>query len=100
MTHQQRTCIGCRQREARSALVRVVARDGSAIVDTAACLPGRGAWLHPSQQCLNRIDRRVLSRQLRTQITDVSGLEIRFASDCSTERTPIEKAGRKPMGTR
>lgn len=94
----QRTCIGCRNRGTRSALVRLVARDGKAIVDSAKVMPGRGAWCHP--KCLNRIDRRALSRQLRTQITDASELEIRLASECSTERTPMKKAGRKPMGTR
>jgi len=25
---------------------------GSLVVDTAGNLPGRGAWLHPDQQCL------------------------------------------------
>ncbi|MEO5920556.1 MAG: YlxR family protein, partial [Pseudolysinimonas sp.] len=42
-----RTCLGCRQRAPRSSLLRVVARDGRAVVDTAARLPGRGAWVHP-----------------------------------------------------
>jgi hypothetical protein len=38
----------------------------AATVDTAGKLPGRGAWLHPNQQCLRAaIRRRVFGRALR-----------------------------------
>jgi predicted RNA-binding protein YlxR (DUF448 family) len=52
-------------------LLRVVAEsDGNGtyvvIVDTARSLPGRGAWLHPVQQCLQQaIRRRAFTRALR-----------------------------------
>jgi len=48
-------------------LLRVVALQGGAVVvDTAGNLPGRGAWLHPDQQCLTEaIRRRAFVRALR-----------------------------------
>jgi predicted RNA-binding protein YlxR (DUF448 family) len=52
-------------------LLRVVAEsDGNGIyaviVDTARSLPGRGAWLHPVQQCVQQaIRRRAFTRALR-----------------------------------
>ena len=66
-----RTCIGCRKRELAVELLRVVAvRDGNGdhavTVDAASKLPGRGAWLHPDQQCLDAaIRRRAFVRALR-----------------------------------
>ena len=71
-----RTCLGCRQRAPRSSLVRVVARDGRAVVDTAARLPGRGAWVHPVSGCVeNAVKRRAFGRALRTTISDTSTID-------------------------
>ncbi len=71
-----RTCLGCRQRAPRSSLVRVVARDGRAVVDTAARLPGRGAWVHPDSGCIgNAIRRRAFGRALKVADLDVSKLD-------------------------
>lgn len=41
-----RTCIGCRKRDSRGSLLRVVLRDGLLFVDPPAVEPGRGAWFH------------------------------------------------------
>ena len=63
-----RTCLGCRQRAPRTSLVRVVARDGRVAVDTAARLPGRGAWVHPDPGCVaNAVRRRAFGRALRQE---------------------------------
>ena len=62
-----RTCLGCRQRAPRTSLVRLVARDGRVVVDTATRLPGRGAWIHPDPGCVETaIRRNALGRALRT----------------------------------
>lgn len=62
-----RMCVGCRTRAPRSALVRVVAGPDRLIVDRAATLPGRGAWLHPNPRCAQTaLARRALDRALRT----------------------------------
>ncbi|GAA0899050.1 hypothetical protein GCM10009559_62740 [Pseudonocardia zijingensis] len=39
-------------------LLRVVAVDGVLIPDLRRRLPGRGAWLHLAQECLDRAERR------------------------------------------
>jgi len=63
-----RTCLGCRRRDIRSSLVRVVARDGEAVVDQSATLPGRGAWVHPTSECVTAaITRRAFGRALRAE---------------------------------
>lgn len=73
-----RTCIGCRQREDRSHLIRVVLSDVTdtrfVIVDEHRRLPGRGAWLHPDPDCWDAADsRRAYHRAFRTAVdsTDV-----------------------------
>ncbi|MGB2558818.1 YlxR family protein [Cellulosimicrobium cellulans] len=60
-----RTCVGCRQRDLRSALLRLVLdRSGAGtdeprlVVDAGRSLPGRGAWLHASTRCLETAERR------------------------------------------
>ncbi|HUC58469.1 MAG TPA: YlxR family protein [Streptosporangiaceae bacterium] len=53
-----RTCVGCKTRAVKSDLLRVVAVDGEIVVDSLARRPGRGAYLHPSQECLEQARRR------------------------------------------
>ncbi|MBE9928050.1 MULTISPECIES: YlxR family protein [Cellulosimicrobium] len=68
-----RTCVGCRQRDLRSALLRLVLdRSGAGtdeprlVVDAGRSLPGRGAWLHASTRCLETAERRrAVPRALR-----------------------------------
>jgi uncharacterized protein len=76
-----RTCIGCRKRELAVELLRLVAvsignGDFAVIVDTAGNLPGRGAWLHPAQECVQQaIRRRAFTRALRiTAAPDTSAV--------------------------
>ncbi|AYA27881.1 MULTISPECIES: YlxR family protein [Rhodococcus] len=66
-----RTCVGCRQRTLAAELLRVVAREkepsGFAVIpDPRRRLPGRGAWLHPTPECLGlAVRRRAFGRALR-----------------------------------
>ena len=61
-----RTCIGCRIRADCSLLLRVVARDGEVLPDPSATLVGRGAWVHPTGECLeSAAKRRAFGRALR-----------------------------------
>ncbi|MBN9096533.1 MAG: YlxR family protein [Pseudonocardia sp.] len=53
-----RTCVGCRTRSPADGLLRVVAVDGVVTPDPRRRLPGRGAWLHPVPECLDRAERR------------------------------------------
>ncbi len=61
-----RTCVACRARAPRSALVRVVVRDGALVADEKAILAGRGAWVHDTDECVETaIRRRAFGRALR-----------------------------------
>jgi uncharacterized protein len=64
-----RTCIGCRARDEKTLLLRVVAHDAEVEIDIRQVLPGRGAYLHPRPGCLEQaLKRRSLGRALRSEI--------------------------------
>lgn len=61
-----RTCLGCRQRAATTSLLRLAALNGELVVDHSATLPGRGAWVHPSIECVDTaFTRKAFGRALR-----------------------------------
>ncbi|WP_235737645.1 YlxR family protein [Nocardioides alcanivorans] len=65
-----RTCIGCRERAAKSELLRVVndpdATGLTVVPDLRGSAPGRGAHLHPTVECLElAVRRRAFARALR-----------------------------------
>ena len=70
-----RTCVGCRRRDVRSALLRFVADSDDTdenivrvVVDPRLRLPGRGAWLHPTPECLDlAVQRKAFGRALRVK---------------------------------
>ncbi|MEV7982690.1 YlxR family protein [Streptomyces sp. NPDC086519] len=62
----ERTCVGCRQRAAKTELLRIVAVEDECVPDPRGTLPGRGAYVHPVQVCLDQaVRRRALPRALR-----------------------------------
>jgi predicted RNA-binding protein YlxR (DUF448 family) len=64
-----RTCVGCRVRSAKSDLLRVVAVEGELVPDPRGRLPGRGAHLHPTPDCLALAERRrAFGRALRLTV--------------------------------
>ncbi|HXA62253.1 MAG TPA: YlxR family protein [Streptosporangiaceae bacterium] len=54
----RRTCVGCRERTAKTDLLRLVVVEGSVVPDPRGRLPGRGASLHPDLGCLELAERR------------------------------------------
>ena len=61
-----RTCVGCRLRDVKTALIRFVLVEGHVVPDLAGRMPGRGASLHPSPECLELAERRrAFTRALR-----------------------------------
>lgn len=65
-----RTCVGCREHAAKSDLLRMVAETDSAnravVPDARGRLPGRGAHVHPTPECLDQAERRrAIPRALR-----------------------------------
>lgn len=60
--------MGCRERAAKSDLLRIVAIEGECAPDPRGTLPGRGAYVHPVQSCLDlAVRRRAFPRSLRAQ---------------------------------
>jgi predicted RNA-binding protein YlxR (DUF448 family) len=72
----ERTCVGCRQLSNRADLLRIVEKSGVLILDERKALPGRGAWIHSTQECLElAITRRAFIRALKLSAQpDSSGL--------------------------
>ena len=74
--------MGCKTRAAKSDLLRVVAVDGELVADPAARSPGRGAYLHPSQDCLERARRRrAIPRALRATEPLADGGLVRYLAE-------------------
>jgi len=65
-----RTCAACRQEAGKSELVRLVRRpDGIVMADRSERAPGRGAYLHPTPECLEIARRKhVLERALSASV--------------------------------
>ncbi len=80
-----RTCVGCRQRASRTDLIRVVCIQQQLKPDALGSLPGRGAWLHASSNCLTTaLDRKAFGRALKSpQQLDASAL-ITFIEQAET----------------
>lgn len=77
-----RTCVGCGARAAKSDLLRIVAVDGEVVVDVAARRPGRGAYLHPGQDCMERARRRrSIPRALRVTGPLADGELVRYLAE-------------------
>jgi predicted RNA-binding protein YlxR (DUF448 family) len=58
--------VGCRQRAAKTELLRIVAIEDECVPDHRGTLPGRGAYIHPALVCLDlAVRRRAFPRALR-----------------------------------
>jgi predicted RNA-binding protein YlxR (DUF448 family) len=49
-----RTCVGCRARDEQARLVRIAIAGGRAIPDPGRRRPGRGLYVHPRTECVDR----------------------------------------------
>jgi predicted RNA-binding protein YlxR (DUF448 family) len=78
MKKPERTCVACRRKAEKSALVRVVrTADQRVSIDLGGKKPGRGAYLCSSVICLNRARRyRLLDRALRTTTGEQDWLDL------------------------
>jgi predicted RNA-binding protein YlxR (DUF448 family) len=65
----ERTCVGCHAATAPSELVRLVlGPDGALVADARGGALGRGAWVHPTQECVRRAVPKGVARTLKTEI--------------------------------
>ena len=66
----QRTCVVCRDKTSKRALVRLVRTDQGVLVDATGKLNGRGAYLCARSECWDRaLSSDVLNRALRVTLT-------------------------------
>ncbi|MFI5758849.1 YlxR family protein [Streptomyces sp. NPDC051569] len=64
----ERTCVGCRERAAKSDLLRIVVVGGQCVPDRRGTLPGRGAYMHAALVCFDlAVRRRAFPRAFRVQ---------------------------------
>lgn len=69
MPEPVRTCLGCRRQVDQSTLLRIVASGGAVSLDRRRRQPGRGAYLHRDQGCVDQaVRRRAFGRALRSQV--------------------------------
>ncbi|CAN5599548.1 YlxR family protein [soil metagenome] len=70
----QRTCIACRDKTSKRALIRIVrSPDGTVSVDPTGRADGRGAYLCGDQACWSRaLDSNLLGHALRIDIDEAS----------------------------
>lgn len=74
----RRTCLGCRQVQDQSRLIRYVrAPDGAVLVDYREKLPGRGAYTCLNRECIRQtVARRQFDRAFRVACLPVSAEEL------------------------
>jgi predicted RNA-binding protein YlxR (DUF448 family) len=99
-TQPVRTCVGCRERGAKSDLLRVVrvatSHGWDAYPDDDARRPGRGAYLHLSLACLDLAERRrALPRALKSEGT----LDLTMLRSWIEARTPIPPGSAQSSNT-
>lgn len=68
----QRTCMGCQAKKEKRDLVRIVrSPEGEISVDLTGKKPGRGAYICPNLDCLNKVVKsKRLERSLETPISE------------------------------
>ena len=65
----ERTCVACRTIGLASEMVRLAGPEGAAGPRVDRSAPGRGAWLHPTDACLEALRVSDLARSFRRPAT-------------------------------
>ncbi|WP_082661049.1 YlxR family protein [Trueperella bernardiae] len=66
-----RTCVGCRGVVHSHELLRIALKDGAAVPDPDRAAGGRGAWVHPTPECVElALRKRALNRAFRCEVSD------------------------------
>src|SRR5437870_7537267 len=69
----QRMCLGCNQRDAQAAMLRIVVVNGVAMIDAKRRLAGRGGYLHRDETCLQKF--------VRSKVREFRSLKRKLAPD-------------------
>jgi len=75
----ERMCVGCRERRPKRDLIRVVRSPaGDLEVDPSGSSPGRGAYVHPDEGCIDvALDRGGFARGLRVGLASEGAARLR-----------------------
>lgn len=66
-----RRCVGCMESKPKSSLVRIACYDGKVSVDPTGKAKGRGVYLCPDSECMEKAKkRRSLQRSFDTEISE------------------------------
>ena len=98
----QRTCIACRKIAGKRALLRLVRTEQGVVVDATGKLPGRGAYLHPYQNCWQAVLRGGrIEQALRTRLNEENrqALLAYMATLPASEDVDTGDTGTGEMGT-
>ncbi|HKN13659.1 MAG TPA: YlxR family protein [Candidatus Binatus sp.] len=84
----ERTCIGCMKRDAKASMIRIAIVNGHVEVDFEARRAGRGGYLHPALECVERFVGLKIKvfRALRRKIDRPERLEIAAAIKLRLDR--------------
>lgn len=67
-----------------------MARNGEVVADASATLPGRGAWVHPTRECVEKAStRNAFGRALRAGTLAVSAATAQQLSQASAQPTEV-----------
>ncbi len=66
----QRTCVGCREVQAKRTLTRVVRTDTGVEIDLTSKVPGRGAYIHNLKTCWQAALKGKLANALKIELSD------------------------------
>jgi len=85
-----RTCLGCLKPDRKNAMVRIVAAAGGVQPDFEGRKPGRGGYLHPQHECLERF--------IRSKVREFRSLRVKIDREQRTfvVETIRERLDRKP----
>ena len=74
-----RQCLGCREMKPKRELIRVVrSPEGAVSLDFKGKMPGRGAYVCPSAECLKKATKsKALERALNAEIPEELYLDLR-----------------------
>lgn len=72
----QRTCVGCRETHAKRTLIRIVRTADGVMIDPTGKKPGRGAYIHASQQCWQRALKGPLAQTLKVTFSTMDLAEL------------------------
>lgn len=76
MAEPRRTCIACRTQAPTGGLVRIAWPAGSDGLVVGGTPGGRGAWVHPTGDCVAALRAERLSRALRRTVTTAQLSEV------------------------